>query len=279
MRTPLVSIITPFLNTERFIGQAIESVLAQSYPFWELLLVDDGSTDGSRTIAGKYAEAHPEKILYLHHPGHKNLGQSSSRNLGIKHARGDYIAFLDSDDVYLKEKLVRQLEILESHPEAAMVYGPSLYWHSWTGEREDYERDIVAELGVATATTYDPPSLLTQYLLKPVVPCICGLLIRREAVLRVNNFEESIQNLYEDQVFLAKICIHLKVYVDEGCYDRYRQHPESHWHVSMNNGQDAIARLRFLNWLENYLLAQNISDTYLWNAMRAALRNASGERA
>jgi len=273
MKMPLVSIVTPFLNTESFIEEAINSVLDQSYPHWELMLVDDGSTDGSSTIARSYAKSKPGKIHYLQHPGHKNLGQSSSRNLGILRATGDYIAFLDSDDIFLKEKLARQLEILESIPEAAMVYGPSLYWHSWSGKPEDQQLDTLGELGVTAGILHEPPTLLTQYLRKPVVPCICSLLIRREVALQINSFEESIQNLYEDQVFLAKVCIHSRIYVDESCYDRYRQHSNSHWHVSMTNGQDAIARMRFLNWLQDYLMKQEISDIHLWNALKAKLQN------
>src|ERR687889_2435319 len=92
---PLVSSIIIFLNRERFIQEAIESVFAQTYDNWELLLVDDGSTDGSTQIALRYAERYPEKVRYLEHPGHQNSGMSASRNLGIRYAKGEYIAFLD----------------------------------------------------------------------------------------------------------------------------------------------------------------------------------------
>src|SRR5205809_3316024 len=77
---PLVSGTIIFLNAERFIDEAIQSVLAQTYENWELLLVDDGSTDGSTAIARSYAERYPAKIRYLEHPGHKNHGMSASRN-------------------------------------------------------------------------------------------------------------------------------------------------------------------------------------------------------
>src|SRR5919199_4729628 len=98
---PSISVIIIFLNEEKFIQEAIESVFAQTYDRWELLLVDDGSTDDSTRIALQYAAQFPDKVRYLEHPDHLNRGASASRNLGISHANGDILAFLDSDDVWL----------------------------------------------------------------------------------------------------------------------------------------------------------------------------------
>jgi len=122
---PRVSVVTIFLNAKKFIEEAIESVLAQTYKDWELLLVDDGSTDTSTKIARGFAKQHPAKVRYLEHKGHENRGMSESRNLGIRNANGKYIAFLDADDVWRPEKLERQVPILESQPSVAMVYGPN----------------------------------------------------------------------------------------------------------------------------------------------------------
>ena len=91
---PLVSVITIFFNEEKFIEDAVKSVFAQTYQDWELLLVDDGSTDKSTEIARRLAEQHPEKVRYLEHDGHKNRGMSASRNLGIRNADGEYHRFL-----------------------------------------------------------------------------------------------------------------------------------------------------------------------------------------
>src|SRR3990172_11731590 len=122
---PLVSVIIIFYNEERFIEEALECVFAQTYTNWELLLVDDGTTDNSTAIAQRYAEKYPEKVYYLEHPGHQNRGMSATRNLVIANAKGEFIAFLDADDVWLPHKLERQLAIIESQPDAAMVYGPT----------------------------------------------------------------------------------------------------------------------------------------------------------
>src|SRR5215203_3938514 len=133
----LVSSVMIFLNAEKFIEEAIESVFAQTYDNWELLLVDDGSSDDSSQIALRYAERYPERVRYLEHPGHQNRGMSASRNLGVSQAKGEYIALLDADDVWLPRTLEQQAIILDSHPEAGMVYGSAQYWYGWTGDPED----------------------------------------------------------------------------------------------------------------------------------------------
>src|SRR3990167_7462919 len=139
---PLVSVIMPFLNAEKFIGEAIDSVFAQTYTSWELLPVDDGSSDGSTRIALDYNERNPERVRYLEHDRHMNKGTSASRNLGIRNAKGKYIATLDDDDVWLPNKLQQQVEIMESNPEIGMVYGNTKDWHGWTGDPLDIQRDF-----------------------------------------------------------------------------------------------------------------------------------------
>jgi glycosyltransferase involved in cell wall biosynthesis len=109
---PLVSVIVIFFNAEEFIQEAVESIFSQTYDGWELLLVDDND----------YVSCYPGKVSYLEHPGHKNLGGSESRNLGLHHTRGDYIAFLDADDVWHAPKLEQQIAIMESQPEVGILY-------------------------------------------------------------------------------------------------------------------------------------------------------------
>src|SRR5215213_5930752 len=138
--SPAVSVITIFLDEEEFLEEAIASVRGQTFEDWELILVDDGSTDASPAIAALHAAADPKRIRLISHPGRKNRGMSASRNTGIAAARGEYIAFLDGDDVYLPQKLEMQVQILRDNPAAAMVYGATKHWYSWTGRPHD-ERD------------------------------------------------------------------------------------------------------------------------------------------
>jgi glycosyltransferase involved in cell wall biosynthesis len=118
---PLVSVIIIFFNALDFLEEAIDSVFAQTYAEWELLLVDDGSTDASADIAKAAALRHPGRVSYLAHDGCQNRGTSASRNLGIRHAHGEYIAFLDADDVWLQHKLEQQVALFQAHPLAGMV--------------------------------------------------------------------------------------------------------------------------------------------------------------
>jgi glycosyltransferase involved in cell wall biosynthesis len=270
----LVSVIIIFLNAERFIEEAIESVFAQLYDQWELLLVDDGSNDGSTTMARRRAEKYPERIRYLEHTNHQNRGMSASRNLGIRHARGEFIAFLDADDVWLAEKLKRQVAILKAHPEAGMVYGSTQLWHSWTGEPKDGSRDTLQPIGVQPNTIVNPPNLLARYLSKrAITPAPSDVLLRRETVDAVSGFEESFRGMYEDQVFFAKVCLKTPVFVSGECWDRHRQHPNSACSVWRGTGEyySAEVALMFLNWMEDHLSEHNMRGTETWKILQRAL--------
>ncbi|MHA7942482.1 glycosyltransferase family 2 protein [Formosa sp. 3Alg 14/1] len=106
---PLVSVITPVYNAEKFISDTIQSVLNQTYVNWELILVDDGSTDGSLDIISKFTQTHTNIFLFQND---KNSGAAITRNKGTKEAKGDYIAFLDADDLWLPTKLEKQIRFM-----------------------------------------------------------------------------------------------------------------------------------------------------------------------
>lgn len=112
MTDKLVSIVMPSFNTEKFIAQAIESVIAQSHSLWELIIVDDASEDNSRQIISSYC-AKDDRIKLL--TVQQRAGAGNARNLAIKATQGRYIAFLDSDDLWLPEKLKTQLEFMQQN--------------------------------------------------------------------------------------------------------------------------------------------------------------------
>jgi len=118
---PLISVIIPVYNAERYVGQAVASVLQQLEPV-EVILVEDGSTDGSLALCRGLAERHAQ-VKLIGHPGGRNLGAGASRNAGIRHARGDYVAFLDADDYYLPGRFATDMEILGASPDVDGVYG------------------------------------------------------------------------------------------------------------------------------------------------------------
>ena len=272
---PLVSIITPFLNTEKFFEECIESVIQQTYSHWELMLIDDGSTDNSTQIAKKYASLFPNKIHYLQHENHQNRGASASRNLGIQKSRGSYIAFLDSDDIYLPKKLEDQVRLLNTKPEAAMLYSSTEYWYSWTGLPEDSSKDWVWDkFGVEANTVVQPPKLLTTFLTDGgTVPCMGSILVRKEAITAVDGWENSFTHIYTDQVFHAKLSYSFPIYVVNGCWDRYRQHPDSSCQIVERTNKAFSARRNYLIWLKNYLSKLGgKKHKELWEAFKNAER-------
>src|SRR5713101_1562277 len=123
MSTPRITALIDTYNQGRFVEEAIESVLAQDFPAGEMkiLVVDDGSTDDMRERAEKYGE----RIRYIWKP---NGGQASALNLGFKEARGEIVALLDGDDVWLPNKLRRVEEQFSRHPDAVIVYHPCIVW-------------------------------------------------------------------------------------------------------------------------------------------------------
>ncbi len=271
---PFVSVILIFFNAEQFIQEAVESIFAQTYDDWELILVDDGSTDESTAIARYYAEQHSEKIRYFEHHAHQNRGMSASRNLGISRAKGKYIAFLDSDDVWLSHKLEQQAVILENRPEAGMVFGPTHWWYGWTGKQEDISRDFIHDLGVPHNSLLNPPELLTRFLrTESISPCTCSVLLRREVVEQVGGFEEIFKGLYEDQAFFAKVSLVTPIFASPTPVAKYRQHSNSNCSIAEKNGQYLVARETFLNWMMIYLDSQNYQDQELRQVLRRQLHS------
>ncbi len=275
---PVVTAIVIFFNAgETFFRAAIESILAQTYDNWELLLVDDGSTDISTEIAREYVHRYPGKLRYLEHEGHQNRGISATRNLGIEHASGEYIAFLDADDLWLPEKLARQVAILESHPEVAMVYNSTWMWYGWTGDPEDIKLDRGRALGIQPDCVVSPPTILTLCLEgKAESPGICGATLRREAIQAVGGCEDSFRGMFDDQVLFAKICARSPVFVASGHWDRYRQHASSCCHVAKAHGtydtfKPNVSHQNYLSWLEQYLSVQGMQNTNVWQALQTSL--------
>jgi len=269
---PLVSAIVIFLNEDRFLAEAVESVIAQSHANWELLLVDDGSTDRSSVIARDFAARNPGRIRYFEHPGHANRGMSAARNLGLDHARGRYIGFLDADDVWLPEKLREQISVLAANPRAEMVYGRTLIWHSWRGA-DAVDGDSFCELGVKADTLVEPPRLLVKLIEnRAQTPTTCNALMRREAFEKIGRFEETFRGMFEDQVFFMKLALLAPVFVSSRCWARYRQRQDSHSARMEATGEVSAARAQLLAWLEAYLIEQGSSAPEVWRMLRRQTR-------
>jgi glycosyltransferase involved in cell wall biosynthesis len=265
--------VTPFLDAAVFLEAAIASVFEQTLTEWELLLVDDGSTDESTAIARRWAAARPDKVTYLSHPNRENRGASASRNLGIRHAVGEYLAFLDADDVYLPHKLTDQVAILDEVREAQVLYGATEYWHSWSGVADDPGDWVWHPSGVEIGKVIQPPDALVAFLRDGgAVPCMGSVLVRRSAVLAVGGWEEAFRTICTDQVFHAKLTLRFPVLFHDVCWDRYRQHPNSSCHRVAAAGQTQATFVTYLRWLERYLDDQGVAHPSVLAALRTALR-------
>lgn len=269
--TTTVSIVMPFRDAAAHLEEAIASALGQTHGAWELLLVDDGSTDRSGAIATDAARADPRIRLHSRAAGLPG-NAAAARNLGIEHARGAFVAFLDADDAYEPERLASQLRDFERHPEVDVVYGPTRWWHPGAEHL-----DVVEDLRPVAGRVHRPPELLARVLLmqRGQVPCTCSITVRRHALQRVGGFEEAFE-LYEDQTLWAKLMLRCRVYVTDEVGARYRQHGGSTTARSIEAGRyDRMrphqAREPFLEWVGHHARASGLSDPTVERALRLAL--------
>ena len=112
--TPQISVIIPAYNCDRYVEQAVESVINQTYPADEIIIIDDGSQDNTRQVLQPYSN-------YIHYVYQENQGVSVARNHGLKLARGEFIVFLDADDIFLPNKLATQLAVFQAKPQLGLV--------------------------------------------------------------------------------------------------------------------------------------------------------------
>lgn len=267
---PRVSVICPVFNAERFLGEAIESVVDQDYRDFELFLVDDGSTDGSAAIARDYQSRHPDRIRLLQHPGHENHGAAASRNLALHHAKGELVAFIDADDRWRPGKLSAQIALLDKSPQVGMVCGAVNYWRSWSVGRDRVfmSGDPIGGIGFPPAT-----ALRVFPLGRAIAPCPSDLLMRRSLVDEIGGFEPQFVGAgnYEDQAFLVKAYLAAPVYFATTVWLDYRIHSESGMARGTREGRHDAMRRQFLDWFETYVSARDFEGK---DAIASALRRA-----
>jgi len=131
---PLVSIVMNCYNSDQFLREALDSVYAQTYQNWEVIFWDNASTDKSSMIAKSY----DDRVKYFLSPKTTILGEA--RNMALKKASGEYIAFLDCDDLYLPEKLEMQINVMENHPDVGLVYSNTVYFSERYNDRKAYKK-------------------------------------------------------------------------------------------------------------------------------------------
>jgi glycosyltransferase involved in cell wall biosynthesis len=183
-----VSIIIPAYNCREFLPNAVESVLAQSFRDYELLIIDDGSTDGTAGIAARCAAAHPGIVRYL---CRENAGPGVARNTGIRCSSGKYIAFIDADDVWLPDKLSRQIGFMENSSQTGLLYCDNYFVDRQRKHLEGYQRLVTLHRGMIAAELFQHCFILTS-----------GVVIRRECLDTIGLFREDIRTGEDYDLFL-----------------------------------------------------------------------------
>lgn len=272
---PVISIITPVLNVEQYLSAAIESVRAQTYGDWEMIIVDDGSSDRTIEIAAEAAAEDP-RIYLIRSDGR---GAAAARNTGLRVGRGNFTTFLDGDDVFEREKLQNDLDALKANPQAMLTYGPTLWWFI-----EDPSRNWLEPMSGEAGRLHLPPKLLDYVILRQrsQVPCICSVMVRREALQSIGGFDEAFQ-LYEDQTLLVKLLLRFPAFVTETPTSRYRQHAASTSARATAFGvydrvKPHAARIAFLEWVHAYIVESNLMTPGLNRSIRFAFARSLAPR-
>jgi glycosyltransferase involved in cell wall biosynthesis len=181
----VVTVIIPSYNYAQFIGQAIESVQGQTYPNWECIVVDDGSTDNTYEVVSEYCRA-DERLKYIKQA---NQGLAAARNTGLKAAKGEFIQFLDSDDLIEAKKIEKHVDFLMTHPDVDIVYGDTRYFRTEAPNKREYsfwgeDRPWMPRI----TEGMDPLRALVQRVIVVHSP-----VLRRSVVAEVGLFEESMK--------------------------------------------------------------------------------------
>lgn len=190
-----VSVIVPAFNYGRVLPEALDSIAAQTLADWECLIVDDGSTDDTGAVARSF-EAGDRRFVYV---AQENSGPSATRNRGIRMARGEFLQFLDADDLLEPDKLRAHTRFLDEHPECAAVYGPVHYFRG-----EGTRRVLLEDRGLANkrrvGIEYGSQRALERAMVEGNCFAISSPLLRRVSLEGTGLFDESLPS-HEDWEF------------------------------------------------------------------------------
>lgn len=206
---PLVSVIIPSYNRERYLPDAVRSVFQQTYPALECIVIDDGSTDHTSSVLQRLLTQYPS----LRVARKRNGGPSSARNLGLRLCSGSLVSFLDADDILLPDKLERQVNFLYNHPDVGIVYGDYLVVTEDLTPMALFVAEIPHTLDQVDAFCY-------RNWFNPLVP-----MIRKEVTDTVGDFDEEL-SVAEDWDYWIRCASVTRLSYMAGPVALYRQHGE-----------------------------------------------------
>lgn len=213
MGRPTVSVIMNCLNGERYLREAVDSVFAQTYRDWEIIFWDNASTDASAAIAKSYGE----RVRYFRSEETHPLGKA--RNLAMQQSRGEYLAFLDCDDIWLPQKLERQIPLFEKDSKVGLVFSDAIYFGQQGRSWKLYRRG------------YPPRGCVFRDLLNHYFLSMGTVVIRRSALLGLDEwFDDNLTMVEEVDLFLRLAYQWDVDYIAEPL-SKYRIHSESLTHT------------------------------------------------
>ena len=210
-RKSQVSVCIAAYNHARYLPKCLDSILSQTYDKYEIVVVDDGSEDGSHELLLDYQSRFKDRIRYFWHAGHENRGVSVTSNVAIRGSTGEYVAFIGADDMWYPEKLQHQVAILEESREVAFVYGIAYYM-------DEHDEVLPGVVGGDVTADRNP---LGKMLVVNYAPAMT-VVARRLCLDQVGLFDESMD--YSDWDLMIKLLSHWRAaYVDKPLA-RYRVH-------------------------------------------------------
>ncbi|MHB8629643.1 MAG: glycosyltransferase family 2 protein [Aggregatilineales bacterium] len=239
MSQPLVSIVVPCYNTQSYVAEALDSALAQTYPNYELIIIDDGSTDNSPAILDRYAHQSPDRIRVIHQA---NQGVGQARMRAVHEAHGEFIVPLDADDRLHPDAIAAWMNYWTIHPHFALIYSPFY--------RIDAQGTVVAMIDFAGDRSGEPLEghVLSTFLIGNVIQVMS--LIRRDALLEVGGYvtnELNSRTGSEDYLLYLRL---LAAGYEFGYVPRplsyYRNTPES---MSKDRGFMAESEIKVISYM------------------------------
>ncbi|MBN1514526.1 MAG: glycosyltransferase [Phycisphaerae bacterium] len=249
MSNRAVSIILPTYNRATLLGRAIDSVIGQTYPHWELIVVDDGSTDETDTLLSAYAASLGRRLVVIRQT---HGGASAARNAGIDRATGRYVAFLDSDDVFVPQKLARQVSLFERRPELGLVFSDmSMHALDGTPHPSTFDRYAPMVRRIPTEELGDGqficgPDAVDHLVRRYCIPTITGM-VRRDVLGTDVRFLTD-QTYSEEWLFFLEVAARSRCgYIDEPLSVQYCQRDSASTRCPASNARqqyEALTHIR-----------------------------------
>ncbi len=221
-----ISILTASYNYENCINEAIESVISQTYDNWELIIVDDGSTDNSVKVIQSYCEKDSRIKLYKHENG-ENKGLKETILLGLKKCEGDFVAFLESDDLFLPNYLEKKVKVIKENPNIDLIFS-AVEMFGEQSEIDGYQEYFSEILGLIKKHKY-PCELNKDFLRSNIIPTFSCVMVKKNLLLNCN-FNSAIRPFLDWYLWTQISAKKAQFYFCDEKLSKWRMHKTSYVH-------------------------------------------------